>query len=100
VEQRIVIKFLVGENVPSAEIHQTPTTVWGRVSPTETLFPNLTCLPYKVAYMVCTFIISLIEHLPESRTLRTKVSGNAIINTILVSSSLNEQNVIFNTAAD
>ena len=35
VEQRIVIKFLVGENVPSAE------TVWGRVSPTETLFPIL-----------------------------------------------------------
>ena len=36
VEQRIVIKFLVGENVPSAEIHHrlTPTTVWGRVSPT------------------------------------------------------------------
>ena len=35
VEQRIVIKFLVGENVPSAEIHHrlTPTTVWGRVSP-------------------------------------------------------------------
>ena len=34
VEQRIVIKFLVGENVPSAEIHHrlTPTTVWGRVS--------------------------------------------------------------------
>ena len=32
VEQRIVIKFLIGENVPSAEIHQTPTTVWGRVS--------------------------------------------------------------------
>jgi len=30
-----VIKFLVGENVPSAEIHHrlTPTTVWGRVSP-------------------------------------------------------------------
>ena len=43
VEQRIVIKFLVGENVPSAEIHHrlTPTTVWGRVSPTETLFPIL-----------------------------------------------------------
>ncbi|PNF14817.1 hypothetical protein B7P43_G06333 [Cryptotermes secundus] len=35
VEQRIVIKFLVGENVPSAEIHQTPTTVWGRVSLTD-----------------------------------------------------------------
>jgi len=34
-EQRIVIKFLVGENVPSAEIHQTPTTVWGRVSLTD-----------------------------------------------------------------
>ena len=30
VEQRIVIKFLVGT-----------TTVWGRVSPTETLFPIL-----------------------------------------------------------
>ena len=43
VEQRIVIKFLVGENVPSAEIHHrlTPTTVWGRMSPTETLFPIL-----------------------------------------------------------
>ena len=43
VEQRIVIKFLVGENVPSAEIHHrlTPTTVWGRVSPTKTLFPIL-----------------------------------------------------------
>ena len=43
VEQRIVIKFLVGENVQSAEIHHrlTPTTVWGRVSPTETLFPIL-----------------------------------------------------------
>ena len=42
VEQRIVIKFL-GENDPSAEIHHrlTPTTVWGRASPTDTLFPIL-----------------------------------------------------------
>jgi hypothetical protein len=32
VEQYIEIKFLIGENIPAAEIHQTPTTVWGRVS--------------------------------------------------------------------
>ena len=37
VEQRIVIKFLVGENVPSAEIHHRLQ----QQSPTETLFPIL-----------------------------------------------------------
>ena len=36
VEQRIVIKFLVGENVPSAEIHHRLQQQYG-----ETLFPIL-----------------------------------------------------------
>jgi hypothetical protein len=35
VEQRIMIKLLVGENVLATEIHQTPATVWGRVSLTD-----------------------------------------------------------------
>ena len=42
VEQRILIKFLVGENVPSAEIHHRLQQQYGEeVSPTETLFPIL-----------------------------------------------------------
>jgi hypothetical protein len=53
--------------------------------------------PYKVAYIECTFIISIIEHLPESRTLRTKVSGNEVINTVDISSVPNAENVKFNT---
>jgi len=50
VEKRIVIKFLVEENVPSAEIHHTltPTTVWGRVSPTEKSVSYGDTLPHTV----------------------------------------------------
>ena len=38
VEQRIVIKFLVGENVPSAEIHHRLQQQYGEVSPTQSAF--------------------------------------------------------------
>ena len=43
VEQRIMIKFLVGENVPSAEIHYRLQQQYGEecLLPTETLFPIL-----------------------------------------------------------